>query len=98
PLPKWGEGAHRVCGISREPLWRFMPTVFVKPFSHDGGLRGHGVRRRPAPERAGLWHAAVPDVGRPLAHLRPDERGEPRPRLLLHAGRVLRAVVLPPPP
>ena len=63
--------------------------------AHDGGLRGHGVRRRPAPERAGLWDAAVPDGSRPLAHLRPDERREPRARLVLHAGRVLRAFDLP---
>src|ERR1700688_4388488 len=54
----------------------------------------HGGVRRPAAERAGVRRAAVFDRGRPFAHFRPDERRQPGAWLVLHAGRLLRAVDL----
>ena len=43
---------------------------------------------RPGPERAGLRRAALPPVGRAHADLRHARRGQSRPRLVLHAGRL----------
>ena len=65
--------------------------ILIAAVSRAAGGSVYGTDPCPAPQRAGLRGAAVFDGGRPVAHLRPDERRQPRARLVLHAGRVFRA-------
>src|SRR5580692_5497143 len=70
------------------------PTDKLDRNTLTAGRGTHGGVCRPASERAGVRRAAVFDRGRPVAHLRPDERRQPGARLVFHAGRVFRAVDL----
>src|ERR1700726_5137365 len=70
------------------------PTDKLDRITLTAGRGTHGGVCRPASERAGVRRAAVFDRGRPFAHLWPDERRQPGARLVLHAGRLFRAVDL----
>src|SRR5256712_5898086 len=59
--------------------------------SRDCGPRRHDVLDHPGPERALVRHAALPPRRRPVADLRPHAHSQPRPRVVLHPGRLRRA-------
>src|SRR2546429_624104 len=63
--------------------------------SGDCGPRRHDVLDTPGPERALVRHAALPPRRRPVADLRPHAHSQPRPRVVLHPGRVRRALRAP---
>src|SRR5438046_1693432 len=63
--------------------------------SRDCGPRRHDVLDHPGPERALVRHAALPPRRRPVADLRPHAHSQPRPRVVLHPGRVRRALRAP---
>src|SRR5438445_511921 len=63
--------------------------------SRDCGPRRHDVLDHPGPERALVRHAALPPRRRPVADLRPHAHSQPRPRVVLHPGRVRRALRTP---
>src|SRR2546425_1108215 len=63
--------------------------------SRDCGPRRHDVLDHPGPERALVRHAALPPRRRPVADLRPHAHSQPRPRVVLHPGRLRRALRAP---
>src|SRR5438876_1471683 len=63
--------------------------------SRDCGPRRHDVLDHPGPERALVRHAALPPRRRPVADLRPHAHSQPRPRVVLHPGRVRWALRTP---